>query len=135
MASVVGNPWAVVGVIIGSTSTAMAWVDEHGDGVGRRARRWRGSPRRSSSRCAEGRESNVSDQCRPANHTTPPRVEDLSRHLDLTSPDPITVNLNDRRFRLPPHTRYYRWGVTQEGLLVEYRDPDGGWQDAEEIAE
>jgi hypothetical protein len=59
-----------------------------------------------------------------------PRVEDLSRHLDLTSPEPITLNLDDRQFCLPPGTRYYRWGLTQEGVLVEYQDADGGWRAA-----
>lgn len=75
----------------------------------------------------------MTEQWRRANETTPPRVEDLSRVLDLTSPEPITLNIADRQFRFPPGTSYYRWGLTQEGLLVEYQDASGAWHGSEEI--
>jgi hypothetical protein len=72
---------------------------------------------------------------RPARETSPPTTEDLSLLLDLTSTELITLNFNDRRYRVPGGTRYIRHGVTQEGFSVDYQDTDGGWYAAEEIME
>lgn len=76
---------------------------------------------------------------RPARETEPLTTYDLSRvrhpndplrSLDLSSPEPITLNFNDRSYILPPHTRYVRYGLSQEGLSVEYQDADGDWHGA-----
>lgn len=81
------------------------------------------------------------DKCWPAHLTRSPKVVDLSRvrypndpfrFFDLSSEEPITLNLNDRSYRLPPHTRYVRYGLSQEGLMVEYQDADGDWRGADE---
>jgi hypothetical protein len=73
------------------------------------------------------------ERWRSDDETTPPRTEDLSRWLDLTSPDSITLIFNDRHFRVPPGTRYIRHGLTQEGFSVDYQDADGDWHGAEEF--
>lgn len=83
----------------------------------------------------------TSNDWRPARQTSPPVTVDLSRmtsrdrdgYVDMmASGEPITIMLNDRRFVVPPGTHYARYGVTQEGLMVEYQDADGDWQSAEE---
>lgn len=67
-----------------------------------------------------------------ARETEPPKTVDLARHLDLTSSEHITLDLNDRIYLVPPHTRFVRYGLSQEGLSVDYQDGDGAWHPAVE---
>jgi hypothetical protein len=74
----------------------------------------------------------MSDAWRRAVETGPPVTYEVPRGIDRQA-DEITLHLDDRAFRMPSSTRFYRVGKTQEGLLVEYQATDGTWESAEEV--
>lgn len=84
----------------------------------------------------------MTDKFWPAYLTEPPEVVDLHqiRGFDPAlgaayGPEPITLDLNGRQYLLPPHARFVRHGLSQEGLVVEFQDADGDWHGAREITD